>query len=63
MLRRADSERPICGAPRLWGMAKPEAKPVAKKEGDDRLAMLKELAKLTKPTGKSAQGKSEEGEE
>ncbi len=40
--------------------AKPEAKPVAKKEGDDRLAMLKELAKLTKPTGKSAQGKGEE---
>jgi hypothetical protein len=28
--------------------------------GDDRLAMLKELAKLTKPTGKSAQGKGEE---
>ena len=31
----------------------PEAK-------DDRLAMLKELAKLTKPTGPSAKGKSEE---
>ena len=32
-------------------------------EKEDRLAMLKELAKLTKPTGKSAQGKSLEGGE
>ena len=27
-------------------------------EQDDKLAMLKELAKLTKPTGPSAKGKS-----
>jgi hypothetical protein len=27
---------------------------------DDRLAMLKELAKHTKPTGPSAQGKAQE---
>lgn len=30
---------------------------------DDRLAMLKELAKLTKPTGPSAKGKAMEREE
>lgn len=43
-------------------MAQPSA-PKAPPAQDDRLAMLKELAKLTKPTGKSAQGKSEEGGE
>lgn len=32
-----------------------------KDEKDARLEMLKELAKLTKPTGKSAQGKSLDG--
>ncbi len=44
-------------------MAAPDAKPKVQKQGDDRLAMLKELAKLTKPTGKSAQGKGEEVDE
>lgn len=34
--------------------------PEVNKEADDRLAMLRELAKLTKPTGKSSQGKGEE---
>lgn len=34
---------------------------VNRAENDDKLAMLKELAKLTKPTGKSAQGKSVDG--
>jgi hypothetical protein len=29
----------------------------------DKLRMLQELAKLTKPTGKSAQGKGEEEED
>jgi hypothetical protein len=30
-------------------------------EQDDKLAMLKELAKLTKPTGPSSKGKSDAG--
>lgn len=33
----------------------------ADKAAADRLAMLQELAKATKPTGASAKGKSEEG--
>ncbi len=44
--------------PECLGMAAPQAK--KDNEKDARLEMLKELAKLTKPTGKSAQGKSEE---
>ncbi|MHB8632832.1 MAG: hypothetical protein ACYDBQ_02530 [Thermoplasmatota archaeon] len=35
----------------------------ASQEKTDRLATLKELAKLTKPTGPSAQGKGEENPE
>jgi hypothetical protein len=45
-------------------MAKPDPKVAAKRadsDNDDKLAMLKELAKLTKPTGPSAKGKSEVG--
>jgi hypothetical protein len=45
-------------------MAKPDPKVTAKRadaEQDDKLAMLKELAKLTKPTGPSSQGKSDTG--
>ncbi|MEK6985796.1 MAG: hypothetical protein AABX89_05395 [Candidatus Thermoplasmatota archaeon] len=44
----------------------PDAKPNVKRSDEpvnDRLAMLKELAKLTKPTGKSAEGKSLDGGE
>ena len=43
-------------------MAKPDPKVAAKRadaEQDDKLAMLKELAKLTKPTGPSSKGRSE----
>ncbi|HUR62643.1 MAG TPA: hypothetical protein VM286_09805 [Candidatus Thermoplasmatota archaeon] len=42
-------------------MAKPDPKVAAKRADadDDKLAMLKELAKLTKPTGNSAKGKSD----
>lgn len=43
--------------------ANPKDKVDVKRSNDpaaDRLAMLKELAKMTKPTGPSAQGKSEE---
>jgi len=40
----------------------PEKPPQVKRaDSDDKLAMLRELAKITKPTGKSAKGKSEEG--
>ncbi|MCA1810460.1 MAG: hypothetical protein LC623_00410 [Halobacteriales archaeon] len=42
--------------------ADPKAKVDVNRPNDaaDRLAMLKELAKMTKPTGASSQGKSEE---
>lgn len=43
-------------------MATPDPKVTAKRADaaqDDKLAMLKELAKLTKPTGPSAKGRSE----
>lgn len=43
--------------------ADPKAKVDVNRSTDaaaERLAMLKELAKMTKPTGASAQGKSEE---
>lgn len=39
----------------------PEKLDVKKADADkDKLAMLKELAKLTKPTGNSAKGKADE---
>ncbi|MEA3142866.1 MAG: hypothetical protein QOG31_190 [Thermoplasmata archaeon] len=43
-------------------MATPDPKVTAKRSDagqDDKLAMLKELAKLTKPTGPSSQGRSD----
>lgn len=42
-------------------MANPDPKVTAKRADaqDDKLAMLKELAKLTKPTGPSSKGHSE----
>ncbi|HUR64539.1 MAG TPA: hypothetical protein VM241_08675 [Candidatus Thermoplasmatota archaeon] len=43
-------------------MATPDPKVTAKRADagqDDKLAMLKELAKLTKPTGPSSQGRSD----
>jgi hypothetical protein len=50
--------------PPLPGMAPgPEKLDVKKAAADkQKLDMLKELAKLTKPTGKSAQGKSHDEE-
>jgi hypothetical protein len=46
---------------RLPGMATPDPKVTAKRADaqDDKLAMLKELAKLTKPTGPSSKGRSD----
>lgn len=48
--------------PQLAGMAAgPEKVDVKKSDADkQKLDMLRELAKLTKPTGKSAQGKANE---
>lgn len=39
----------------------PDKLKVNRADNDDKLALLKELAKLTKPTGKTAQGKSVDG--
>lgn len=36
---------------------------VKRAQEDDKLAMLRELAKLTKPTGNSSQGKMVEGKD
>ena len=46
-------------------MAKDPPKPAAKHEAnkEDRLAMLRELAKVSKPTGPSAKGEATKEEE